>query len=64
MVLANTDSVPRADYEAVLARAESAEARLAALEQQLAALKRQRFGASSENADQLTMFGSADIELI
>ena len=78
MVLASTDSVPRADYEAALseraaaqaecrvalARAESAEARLAALEQQLAALKRQRFGASSENADQLTMFGSADIELI
>ena len=57
MVLARTDSVPRADYEAALsereaaqaecrvalARAESAEARLAALEQQLAALKRQRF---------------------
>ena len=71
MVLASTDVVPRADYEAALsdraaalARAESAEARLAALEQQLAALKRQRFGASSENADQLTMFGSADIELI
>jgi hypothetical protein len=64
MVLASTDVVPRADYEAALARAESAEARLAALEQQLAALKRQRFGASSENADQLTMFGNADIELI
>jgi len=71
MVLASTDVIPRADYEAALAdraaalaRAESAEARLAALEQQLAALKRQRFGASSENADQLTMFGSADIELI
>lgn len=71
MVLASTDFVPRADYDAALAdraaaltRAESAEARLAALEQQLAALKRQRFGASSENADQLTMFGSADIELI
>ena len=55
MVLASTDFVPRADYDAALAdraaaltRAESAEARLAALEQQLAALKRQRFGASSE----------------
>ncbi len=58
------DVVPRADFEAVLARAQSAEARLALLEQQLASLKRQHFGASSENADQLTMFGSADIELI
>ena len=78
MVLASTDSVPRADYDAALsereaaqaecrvalARAESAEARLGAPEQQLGALKRQRFGASSENADQLTMFDSADIELI
>lgn len=58
------DMVPRAEFEAVLARAQSAEARLALLEQQLASLKRQTFGASSENADQLTMFGSAEIELI
>jgi transposase len=58
------DVVPRAEFEAVLARAQSAEARLALLEQQLATLKRQTFGASSENADQLTMFGSAEIELI
>ena len=63
---ADTDAltVPRADYEAVLARAENAEARLAALELQIASLLRQRFAASSENADQLTMFGNADVELV
>ena len=57
---ADTVTIERAEYRQLLADRE----RLAALEQQLASLKRQRFGASSENADQLTMFGNADIELI
>ncbi len=56
----DTVTIDRAEHQALLAD----RARLAALEQQLASLKRQRFGASSENADQLTMFGSADVKLI
>jgi hypothetical protein len=66
MLIESTDTAPDAADTITVSRAEyeSLRARLAALEQQLAALKRQRFGASSENADQLTMFGSADIELI
>jgi hypothetical protein len=34
------------------------------LQIQVATLVRQRFGSSSENADQLAMFGSADVEVI
>lgn len=60
----DTVTIPRSEYEAVLVRAERAEARLAALELQLAALTRQHFGRSSENADQLTMFGSAEVEVV
>lgn len=62
MLIESTDTViiGRAEYQQLLADRE----RLAVLEQQLATLKRQRFGASSENADQLTMFGNADIEVI
>ena len=42
----------------------SLEAAFEKLQLQVATLVRQRFGSSSENADQLALFGSADVEVI
>lgn len=53
-------TISRAEYESLLAD----RARLAVLEQQVALLLRHRFGQKSESADQLLMFGSADVEVI
>lgn len=62
MSVETTDSVSlsRAEYHALLAD----RALLAKLQQQIALLMRQRFGRSAENADQLLMFGSDDVEAI
>lgn len=59
-----TVTLTRAEYEALIARSAALETALAKLQLQLLTLTRQRFGSVSEHADQLTLFGSADAEVI
>lgn len=60
-------TISRVEYDALLsdrARVQALEAALAKLQQQILTLTRLRFGATSESADQLSLFGSADVEII
>lgn len=74
---ADSITISRTEYEALLAHREQAaqvpsllaqldqlRARLDKLQQQLLSLVRQRFGSTSENIKQLTLFGSEDVEVI
>lgn len=54
----------RAAFEAERSAHAQTRAALEKLQLQVATLVRQRFGSSSENADQLALFGSADVEVI
>lgn len=63
----DTITLTRAEYEALVAsssRAAALEAALVKLQQQILTLTRQRFGSGSEHADQLALFGSAEVEVI
>ncbi len=62
--ITNTITLSRVEYVALLADRDHLRATLEKLQLQLHALLRQRFGTSSENADQLSLFASAEVEVI